>query len=494
MKYEKEVTVILTVWKRNHLEEQIKALLNQSKPPFEIWVQQTQNHVNVDEVIERYRDKVRYFYYEENKGVFGRFESVSSVYTEYVYIIDDDIIPGVDFLGLALSKSIELNAIISPNGRIINSETNLVYDYVGDGNWFEHSFCKDDTLVDFGNNAWFFKTEWIDEFLKYTPLYRNNGEDIHLSTSIKILKGIDTYVPEQLTPYGSGSIKRHYSSDEHALHKRQNFQKERIDVIKRFRIEGWMLQKEFAHAKISVTRPALSVVMFCDLVNDNTLNSIKSITNQSFKDFEFIIICYDKSRKLAEVLNKLNDSRIRLIDPKEVIEKYVGLNIGCGIASGKYICFMDNDFTAVFDRLKVQYEYMEQHLDVVASGSSCRLSYNNTVLENQLTSDESILSLIYKNKFIEGSLIVRRSILEKLKYFRYLEGLDMFYSLMYRLALEGNLINIPDCLIEIHSEQEQPTDVYCQKQLILHFLQTRPDIGESFINKMLENIGKRGFI
>ena len=46
--------------------------------------------VDVDDIIEKYSDKIKYFYYEENKGVFGRFESVSSIDTEYVFIIDDD--------------------------------------------------------------------------------------------------------------------------------------------------------------------------------------------------------------------------------------------------------------------------------------------------------------------------------------------------------------------------------------------------------------------
>ena len=498
MNHEKEITVILTVWKRNHLEEQINALLCQSKPPFEIWIQQTENHVDVNEIIEKYREKVRYFYFKENKGVYGRFESVKDIQTEYVFILDDDIIPGIRFLEIALRKSCELNAIISPNGRILNPETNSIDEYIGNGYWFEHSFCKCDTLVDFGNNAWLFKTEWIDDFLKFPPLYRNNGEDIQLSASLKLLKGIDTYVPEQLIPYESGNIKRHYSSDEHALHKRQGFQDERSEVVQRFRNEGWVLQKERKNAKPSEVFPMLSVVMFCHRLGDNIIKSIQSIINQSFADFEFVIIYNDEKKQLANIINELGDKRIRLIDTKEPLDKYTGLNIGCALASGKYICLMSDCYTAIPDRFKIQYEYMELHTDIVASGSSCRLLYNNKIVDNKLTCDEALLSLIYKNNFIEESLIIRKNVLEKMKYFKHLSGLSMFYATMVKLSFCGNISNIPECLIEALSIkevcQEQSINEYYQRQLFIYFRETRTNIKKRQINKMIDDLEKRGLL
>ena len=498
MNYEKQVTVILTVWKRNHLEEQIEAFLHQSKPPYEIWVQQTQNHVNVDDTIEKYSERVRYFYYEENKGVYGRFESVKDILTEYVYIVDDDIIPGVDFLDLALTKSVELNAVISPNGRILNPETNLTYNFIGDGYWFEHSFCTKDTLVDFGNNAWLFKAEWIKYFLNYSPLYRNNGEDIQLSASLKILGDIDTYVPKQLIPYESGNIRWHYSSDEHALHKRQDFQKERAGIVQRFRNEGWRLQKEKTVSIPQNIDPPISVVLFCEKVNDFTQQAIQSIVNQSFSDFEFIIVHNDVNGYISNILKGLNDNRIRLIDTKEPIGKYVALNIGCGSASGKYICIMSNDCVAYPERLQIQYSYMEQHQDIAASGTSCKYLLNNEIFENELTCDEALLSLIYKNNFIEESLIVRNDILREIKYFRNIAQVDMFYSFMIRLSFYGNISNIPECLNGTHSNkeslQEQQINTYFQKQLLLNFRQTRANIKTSLINKMLNKLEKRGLL
>ena len=496
MSFEKEITVILTVWKRNHLEEQIEALLKQSKPPFEIWVQQTQNHVDVNDVIEKYREKIQYFCYQENKGVFGRFESVADVRTEYVFIIDDDIIPGVQFLEIALHKSFELNAIISPNGRHINPINNTDGEYIGDGYFFGYSFCKKDTLVDFGNNAWFFKTEWLDFFLQYPPMYRNNGEDIQLSASLKLKKNIDTYVPKQLIPFKSGNIKQYYSFDEHALHKLHDFQSERDNVIQRFRNEGWKLQKETPQLLKNST--LISIVMFCYEVSDNTLNTIQSIRNQSFTDFEYFIINNDVNKEFAKIISDIGDKRIRLIDTKEYLDRYIGLSIGCGVASGKYICFMSDDYTAVSNKLKIQYDYMECNPDIIASGSSCKFLSNNKTFNNELTSDESILSLVYENIFIEESLIIRNEILEKMAYFKPLQGLDMFYAMMIRLALCGNISNLPKCLVETRYNKQRNRGAtipsFYQKQLLSYFEQTKSGENPTLINNILGRLKKRKLI
>lgn len=39
------VTVILTVWKRNHLEEQLSALFGQTTPPVQVRIQQSGHYV-----------------------------------------------------------------------------------------------------------------------------------------------------------------------------------------------------------------------------------------------------------------------------------------------------------------------------------------------------------------------------------------------------------------------------------------------------------------
>ena len=38
-----EITVILSVWKRDHLQKQINHILNQTKKPYQIWIYQNES-------------------------------------------------------------------------------------------------------------------------------------------------------------------------------------------------------------------------------------------------------------------------------------------------------------------------------------------------------------------------------------------------------------------------------------------------------------------
>lgn len=359
------ITAILTVWKRNHLEEQILALINQTLKPNTIWVQQTQHHVNVDDILEKYQMYIKYTYWKENPGVFGRFEAVRQVTTNYVYIIDDDMIPGKGYLKNALRCSKHMNAIISSNGRLLNSKNYFAKHYIGDGDEFQHCYCSNDTIVDFGNNSWFFKTDWINYFFQVPILYRNNGEDIHLSATCLLFGNIPTYVPKQIIPFEAGNTKREYSSDEFALHKKIGFTNERIEIIKRFLRIGWVLQLNDDIACMQSYKYDISVVMPISRKTDEVIYSINSILSQTFKNFEFIIIFIGD----WDISEEIENSKIRWINTKQNESLYTMINIACATATGKYISFMCQDYISDPKRLEIQYNYMELHNETVATGT-----------------------------------------------------------------------------------------------------------------------------
>ena len=116
------ITAILTVWKRNHLEEQLQALFQQTVCPDQIWVLHSKYYVDVDAIIRKYKDRIRYMRWDDCPGVFGRFEIVTRIETPFVYIADDDIIPGKQFLERALEACKRMLAIISPHGRLISPD------------------------------------------------------------------------------------------------------------------------------------------------------------------------------------------------------------------------------------------------------------------------------------------------------------------------------------------------------------------------------------
>lgn len=117
----------------------------------------------------------------------------------------------------------------------------------------------------------------------------------------------------------------------------------------------------------------ISVIM--STYNESTLElsqSIDSILNQTYHDFEFIIVCDNpRNIELIELLNKYKqiDKRIRLINNQENIGLALSLNKAANQAVGDYLFRMDADDIAYPNRMMEQYkEITENNLDLVCSG------------------------------------------------------------------------------------------------------------------------------
>jgi len=244
------VTVILTIWKRNYLEEQIEALLNQSIPPEEIWIYQCHNYISIRKVLKKY-PQVKYQYNTNNLSFYGRFSLGLHAKTPYLYILDDDVLPSSNWIENCIKLCSARNAIISSSGRVVplNDYTPEVvkgrkqyYDsFIGDSdNLFGKNYCAKETFIDFGCNSWFFKTEWLHYFWAVKPYTFFNGEDIHLSASCSIRGSIQTICPFQDGKTLTGNLKKFYGWDKVASHRKPEFYTIRENIL-RYLIDecGW---------------------------------------------------------------------------------------------------------------------------------------------------------------------------------------------------------------------------------------------------------------
>lgn len=107
----------------------------------------------------------------------------------------------------------------------------------------------------------------------------------------------------------------------------------------------------------------VSVIMATYKESENLLRqAIESILNQSFKDFEFIIILdnplNEEHIKIVRAYQK-QDLRIRFYINQENMGLPMTLNRGIELATGNYICRMDADDISLPDRIKKQKEYLE---------------------------------------------------------------------------------------------------------------------------------------
>lgn len=103
--------------------------------------------------------------------------------------------------------------------------------------------------------------------------------------------------------------------------------------------------------------------------------SIESMLNQTFTNFEFIIINDNPERSdLQEILygyqNK--DSRIRIVRNEVNLGITKSLNKALKLAAGKYIARMDADDISLPQRLQLQYEFLESRQEIFLVGSAVR--------------------------------------------------------------------------------------------------------------------------
>ena len=100
---------------------------------------------------------------------------------------------------------------------------------------------------------------------------------------------------------------------------------------------------------------------------ENTIErSLNSVLNQTYEDFEVIIIDVFSSDDTLSILSKFNDPRIRIIELNENNGANYARNIGIKSAKGEFIAFQDSDDFWLPNKLERQLEiFYEKNCDVV---------------------------------------------------------------------------------------------------------------------------------
>jgi len=212
----------------------------------------------------------------------------------------------------------------------------------------------------------------------------------------------------------------------------------------------------------------LSVIM--SVYNEEKFvgDAVESILNQSYSNFEFIIIDDASTDRSVSIIEKYADARIRLIKNSKNQGLTKNLNKGIQLSKGKYILRMDADDIAFSNRFALQVKYMEEHLEVVLSGGFMKtFGDTNEVFRCATENDLMKINLMFNTVSFHPTFIIRRDSLEKNK-IGYNENLRYAqdYYLIYELSKIGKIANIPEILIRyrVHSGQVSNEKKYEQKK------------------------------
>lgn len=198
--------------------------------------------------------------------------------------------------------------------------------------------------------------------------------------------------------------------------------------------------------------PRVSVVMSVYNGERFLREAVESILEQTFTDFEFIIIDDGSGDGTWDILSEYADSdhRIVLMQNEENIGLAKSLNIGLQIAAGEYIARMDADDISESKRFETQVDFLDAHPSIGALGVNVYVidEEGNIVEEmGRLSSNDDIMAhILSENQIVHSSLIMRNSVLKEIGCYDEELTFAQDYDLILRLSNVSKLGNLTDPL------------------------------------------------
>ncbi len=186
-------------------------------------------------------------------------------------------------------------------------------------------------------------------------------------------------------------------------------------------------------------RPEISVIMPVFNGDKYLLKSIRSILNQTFKNFELIIVNDGSTDGSLKILESFNDDRIVIVNNQKNMGISHALNKGLKLAKGNYIARQDADDESYPDRFLIQKEYLESNNIDLVDTNLIFTDENDQYLqeyEERYFSPDETLSHLFFYEINHATIMCKRSLLIE-NDICYLKRKAEDYDLFIRLAKSG---------------------------------------------------------
>jgi glycosyltransferase involved in cell wall biosynthesis len=199
--------------------------------------------------------------------------------------------------------------------------------------------------------------------------------------------------------------------------------------------------------------PKISVILPVYNAQSYLRESIESILNQSFEDFELIIINDGSTDDSLSIMESYTDQRIRIINQSNA-GLPISLNRAITISKGEYLARQDADDISLPARLAKQLAYLDAHPQCALLGTWAQILVENTPTDRSLShphlNGDIQLKLLFFNCFVHSSVMIRKSALETSGL--YPEDPEKFppedYDLWLRIAKHWDVANLPEILLQ----------------------------------------------
>ena len=169
--------------------------------------------------------------------------------------------------------------------------------------------------------------------------------------------------------------------------------------------------------------------------------TLNSIINQSYKDFEVIIIYDDESAEDLDLIKNLivNDNRIKLIVNNKNLGVGSSRNIGINNSIGSYLAFIDGDDLWKNDKLIKQISFMEENNYLISHTSYEIINATGKKLSHRKAENLNYKKLLKSCDIGLSSVILKKELLKDNLRFANLKTKEDFV-LWLKISENGNTI------------------------------------------------------
>jgi glycosyltransferase involved in cell wall biosynthesis len=184
--------------------------------------------------------------------------------------------------------------------------------------------------------------------------------------------------------------------------------------------------------------------------------------NQTYTDFELIILDDCSTDRSAEVVHTYTDVRI-VYHRNEVNSGLANnLNTGLKLAKSKYIARMDGDDISLPHRLQTQVDFLESHPDIdLCSCAMQMFGADNQLWIRDRDPEQVKITMMFYSAVLHASSVFRKDVFERNNLIYNQETFPAEdYDLWARAAFYCRMVNLPDVmyLYRMHRTQVTSTD------------------------------------
>lgn len=203
----------------------------------------------------------------------------------------------------------------------------------------------------------------------------------------------------------------------------------------------------------------LSVVMTVYNGEKYLQDCIQSVLNQTYKNFEFIIVNDGSNDNTKVILDNINDSRVRIFHLETNHGQTFCLNFGIKHAKGDWVVRQDADDISLINRFEEQVKYIQENPHIVGVGTQIKsIPADATVNDQRLRAVEWSNSLITREEIeeyrfiappvIHGTMMFSKQVFMDIGGYSEEYKIAQDFDLWIRLMQSGPIEKVPKILYQ----------------------------------------------